>query len=261
MPSRVTAPSLKSFKERGERIVCLTAYDYPSGMIADQNGVDVILVGDSLGNVVLGLSSTVPVTLDDIVHHLQAVRRGVEHALLVADLPFGSYNASVAQAVESSVRLMKAGADAVKLEGDYPDAVEALVRAGIPVMGHLGFTPQSVNLFGGHKVQGKGEDAQRIHKIAERLETAGVFGIVLELMPAETAKAITESLSVPTIGIGAGIHCDGEIQVFHDVMGLTQKSYKHAKNYTNTYQIFSEAVHAYATDVRNKDFPTSENSF
>lgn len=261
MPSRVTAPSLKGFKDRGERIVCLTAYDFPSGQIADQCGVDVILVGDSLGNVVLGLSSTVPVTLDDIVHHLRAVRRGVEHALLVADLPFGSYNASVAQAVESSVRLMKAGADAVKLEGDYPEAVEALVRAGIPVMGHLGFTPQSVNLFGGHKVQGKGDDANRILEIAKHLESAGVFGIVLELMPAETAKLITGSIKIPTIGIGAGIHCDGEIQVFHDVMGLTQKSFKHAKNYTNTYQSFSDAVHTYASEVRNKQFPTSENSF
>ena len=261
MAAKVTAPGLKAMKEAGERIVCVTAYDATSGLLADQAGVDLILVGDSVGNVVLGYDTTVPVTLDDIVHHLKAVRRVVSNALLVADLPFGSYNVSVEQAVESSITLLKAGAEAVKLEGDYPDAVEAIFRAGIPVMGHVGFTPQSVHRFGGFKVQGRGEDAAKIQQVAQGLEEAGAFGIVLELMPAAASKSITQALSIPTIGIGGGPDCDGEIQVFHDIMGLSEKAFKHTRFYANGRKTFSSALTQYTKDVRAKTFPGPENSF
>lgn len=261
MAAKVTAPGLKTMKEKGERIVCVTAYDVTSGLLADQAGIDVILVGDSLGNVVLGYDTTVPVTLDEVVHHLKAVRRVVNNALLVADLPFGSYNVSVEQAVESSIALMKAGAEAVKLEGDYPEAVTAIHRAGIPVMGHLGFTPQSVHRFGGHKVQGRGDDADQIQQVALSLEKAGVFSIVLELMPAQASKTITQALQIPTVGIGGGPDCDGEIQVFHDIMGLSEKTYKHAKAYANGRQDFLNGLQTYAKEVRDKTFPGPENSF
>ena len=202
MPTKVTAPSLREKKAAGERIVCLTAYDYMSAQIADAAGVDMVLVGDSLGNVIMGERTTLGVSLEMVEHHVRAVRNGVVTALLVADLPFGSYGSSVAQAVESSVRLMKAGAEGVKLEGDYPDAVEALLKVGIPVMGHVGFTPQSVNKFGGFKVQGRGDGGLEVEAMAMRLAEAGVFGIVLELMPVDLAARITKQSDCPTIGIG-----------------------------------------------------------
>lgn len=261
-PLRPTAPRLKARKGSGEKIVCLTAYDAVSGKLADESGADLILVGDSVGNVVLGFSSTVPVTLPMMIHHVAAVRRGVTRALVVGDLPFGSYNQSVAQAVESGVALMQAGAEAVKLEGDYPEAAAAMVKAGIPVMGHLGFTPQSVNALGGHRVQGREEAAEAaILDQAHRLAEAGVFSIVLELVPAQVATRISRQISVPTVGIGAGQGCDGEIQVFHDVIGLSEKSYKHARAFVQAREFISQGLADYVTAVREGTFPTEENSF
>src|SRR5688572_9369275 len=195
MADKVTAPRIRAMKEAGDKIVCLTAYDAYFGRLADQAGVDLVLVGDSLANVILGYPNTVPVTLEEMAHHVRAVRRGVSRALLVADLPFGSYNASVEQAVNSAVELMKAGAEAVKLEGEYSEAISAMVKAGIPVMGHVGMTPQSVHNFGGFKLQGKGKSAEPVLQAAKAVEQAGAFSIVLELIPATLSKSITEALS------------------------------------------------------------------
>lgn len=252
---------MSEMKAAGERIVCLTAYDFPSAQIADEAGVDVVLVGDSLGNVVMGEPTTLGVSLEMIAHHVRAVRRGLVTPLLVADLPFGSYGASVAQAVESSAFLMKAGAEAVKLEGDYPEVVTELLRAGIPVMGHVGFTPQSVNKFGGFKVQGRGSESSRVMEMAQRLDDAGVCGIVLELVPAELAAEVTQKVSCATIGIGAGIKCDGEIQVWHDVVGLSERSPKHAKAFAELRAVLKVAIGTYAQEVRSNQFPGESNSF
>lgn len=241
--------------------MCITAYDAPFARLADDAGVDLILVGDSLGNVVLGYTSTLPVTLDEMVHHTRAVSTGVKRALLVADLPFGSYQASVSQAVSSAVSLVKAGAAAVKLEGTYTEAIQAIVKAGIPVMGHLGFTPQSVNAFGGFRVQGRGDSAERILREARELDGAGVFAAVLELIPAALAKQITEQVSYPTIGIGAGVECDGQIQVLHDVLGITQDPLKHAKQYLSGRALLTQAMRDYAEEVRAGSFPNMDNSF
>ncbi|MEX2243963.1 MAG: 3-methyl-2-oxobutanoate hydroxymethyltransferase [Fimbriimonadaceae bacterium] len=261
MGSKRTAPGIRAMKAKGERIVCVTAYDFPSGAIADASGVDLVLVGDSLGNVVLGYENTLPVTLEEMEHHTRATRRGVRDALFVADLPFGSYQSSVSLAVESAVRLMKAGAEAVKLEGAYVEAIRGIVRAGIPVMGHVGMTPQSVNAFGGFKVQGKGEDSAHVREAACQTQEAGAFAIVLELMPAALAQKITQDLEIPTIGIGAGPHCDGEIQVFHDVMGLSADVYKHSRDYVGARALMTDGLSRYAADVRAREFPADENSF
>jgi 3-methyl-2-oxobutanoate hydroxymethyltransferase len=248
-------------RERGERIVCVTAYDAVLGELADAAGVDVVLVGDSLGNVLLGFENTVPVTLEHMVHHTRATRAGVKRALLVADLPFGSYQASVSQAVDSAVALMRAGAEAVKLEGDYDEAVRAIVRAGIPVMGHLGMTPQSVNAFGGHRVQGKGEAGDAVLAATQKLEAAGAFGVVLELIPAALAERITNSVGLATIGIGAGIGCSGQIQVMHDVLGLSTGTYRHARAFAPGRETLLGGLRDYAAAVRDLSFPGQENSF
>ncbi len=247
-------------RAEGRRIVCVTAYDATFGALADEAGVDVILVGDSVGNTTLGMRDTVGVGLPEMTHHVRATRAGVEGALLVGDLPFGSYGASVAQAVESSVLLMKAGAEAVKLEGDHPEAVAACVRAGIPVMGHLGFTPQAVNVFGGHKVQGRGEAADAILAAAGRLRDAGAFAVVLELMDVATAARVTREADLPTIGIGAGVGCDGQIQVLHDVLGLSGRTFRHAKPYLDGRALISGALRSYADEVRAGAFPTEANA-
>lgn len=260
MPDKVTVPRIRAMKQKGERIVCITAYDAPTGKLVDEVGVDLILVGDSLGNVVLGYDSTIPVTVREMVHHTKAVRRGVTRALLVSDLPFGSYQASVEHALRSSIALVKAGAEAVKLEGPN-DAVAPLVNAGIPVMGHVGLTPQSVNRFGGFKVQGKGEEANEVLDAARRLEDSGAFAIVLELVPAELARRITECLEIPTIGIGAGVSCDGQIQVFHDVVGFSEQVFKHVKPYANARESIATGVERYACEVRSKAFPETKHSF
>jgi 3-methyl-2-oxobutanoate hydroxymethyltransferase len=261
MIARVTAPSVYAMKEKGQRVVCVTAYDAVTGAIADESGADVVLVGDSVGNVLLGFPSTLQVTLEQMIHHTAATARGVSRALVVADMPFGSFQPSEAHAVESAVALVRAGAQAVKLEGGYVEAVEAISRTGIPVMGHLGMTPQSVNRFGGHRVQGKGASGKRILEEAAALDAAGVFSVVLELVPATLACAITAKVHCPTIGIGAGPDCDGQVQVFHDAVGLSQVHFKHAKRYAEGYRLFVEALQGYAKEVRDGTFPSSEHSF
>lgn len=259
MGKKRTAPGLLALKGK-ERVVCLTAYDVMSAEMADAAGVDLVLVGDSLGNVILGHGTTLPVELEDVGYHVRAVKRGLNDALLIADLPFGSYQCSTEQAVESAVYLMKCGAEGVKLEGDYPEAIEACVKAGIPMMGHVGFTPQSVNGFGGFKVQGR-EDGEEILEVSQRLAEAGAFGVVLEMMPASLSQKITQNVNCLTIGIGGGLHCDGEIQVWHDVLGLSAKQYKHAKAFVAGRELFTDAIGRYASDVREGKFPGEENSF
>jgi 3-methyl-2-oxobutanoate hydroxymethyltransferase len=262
---RVTTTKLKAMKGRGELISMITAYDYTYARLVDEAGVDAILVGDSLGQVVLGYGSTVPVTMDDMVRHTAAVSRGVERALVIGDMPFLSYNVSVEEALRNAGRLMQeGGARAVKLEGGaVAEVVERMVAAGIPVMGHLGLTPQSINVFGRHRVQGKTrEDATRILEDARRLEEAGIFALVLETVPAPLAALISRKLSIPTIGIGAGAGCDGQIQVITDVLGLTPGyTPKHARRYAEGADLFTAALRSYTQDVREARFPTEEHSF
>lgn len=248
-------------KGDGKRIVCLTAYDAITGALADRAGADVVLVGDSVGNTALGYETTLPVTLEEIEHHVRATRKGVDHALLVADMPFGSYGSSVAQAVDTAARLVKAGADAVKLEGSaFGDAIAAIRQIGVPVMGHVGMTPQSVNNFGGFRVQGKGEAGKQVLEAAHKVADAGAFSIVLELIPATLSAEITQAISVPTIGIGAGPECDGEIQVIYDILGLAPEVFRHTRAYVNGSELFSDALSRYVQDVREKQFPSDDNA-
>ena len=261
---RFTVPDARAKKARGEKLVMLTAYDYPSARLADRAGVDMVLVGDSLGATVLGYKNVVPVTLDDIAHHVRAARRGLKYALLVADLPFGTYQASVEDAVRNAVLLMKDGAEAVKLEGGAAIAptIRRLSDVGIPVMGHLGLTPQSIHLLGGHRVQGvTAEDAERLLADARLVEAAGAFAVVLETIPAELAAQITTAVGIPTIGIGAGAACDGQVQVWHDLLGLGGgRAFRHAKRYAEVGQIIETAVREYADEVRTSRFPDREHS-
>ena len=263
---RVTASELKAMKRRGERIVMLTAYDFPSARLVDAAGADVILVGDTLGMVVLGYDTTVPVTMEEMLHHVKAVVRGVRHALVVADMPFMSYQIGADDALRNAARFLKeAGAQAVKLEGGttVADTVRRLVDAGIPVMGHIGLTPQSLHQFGGYKVQGKTPQAAiRLMNDAIALEQAGAFAVVLELVPSALARLITKRLRVPTIGIGAGVDCDGQVQVFHDLLGLFEGFVpKHTRQYAQVGETIRTALAAYASDVRDGRFPTDEQSF
>ena len=262
---RFAVPDARVRKARGEKLVMLTAYDYPSARLADRAGVDMVLVGDSLGAVVLGYKNVVPVTLDDILHHVQAVRRGLKYALLVADLPFGTYQASVEDAVRNAALLLKAGAEAVKLEGGQSmlPTVQRLTDVGIPVMGHIGLTPQSIYQLGGNRAQGiKEADAQRLLADARGLASAGAFGIVLETIPVSLAAEITNAIEIPTIGIGAGAACDGQVQVWHDILGLSGgRTFRHAKRYADVGQIIEDAAREYADEVRTGRFPTEEHSF
>ncbi len=262
---RVTVPIFRARKAAGQPITVVTAYDYMSAKLADRAGIDAVLVGDSLGPVVMGYETTVPVTFDEILHHVRAVRNGLKRALLIADLPFGTYQESIEQAVGYSVRLLKeGGAQAVKLEGGSPyflEIVQRLHECAIPVMGHIGLTPQSYHAFGGHRVQGRNdEDAERLLREACGLEAAGAFGIVLETIPAELAQQITASVSVPTIGIGAGAGCDGQVQVWHDILGLAPRVYKHTKKYADLGSVIEAALRTYADEVREKEFPSEEQS-
>lgn len=266
-PEKVTVPSLRASKGRGERLVCLTAYDYPTARIVDEAGTDIILVGDSLGNVVLGYDSTVPVTLEEMLHHTRAVRRGVERALLVADMPYGTYHTGPDDAVRAALRLVKeGGAEAVKLEGGRArvETVRRLVAAEIPVMGHLGLTPQSLNKLGSYRLQAKTADAARaLVEDARALEEAGVFAVVLEVVPREIAREVTAALRVPTIGIGAGADCDAQILVTHDLLGLSfsKSSPRFVRQYVNLRDAMNEAFQAYADDVRSGAFPSDEHSY
>ena len=252
-------------RKKGARLAMLTAYDYPGAKLVAEAGVDLILVGDSLGMVVLGYDSTVAVTMDDMVHHTRAARRGAPQAFLVADLPFLSYG-TPEQALANAARLMKdAGADSVKLEGgaEVRPIVEALARAGVPVLGHVGLTPQTASALGGFKLQGRDEaDARRILEGASALEQAGCWGVVLELVPAPLARLITERIGIPTIGIGAGPHCDGQVLVFHDVVGMYAGFRpKFVKQYTEAGAAIRDAVARYAGEVRDGKFPDESKSF
>jgi 3-methyl-2-oxobutanoate hydroxymethyltransferase len=263
--AKVTAPALRA-RKGGDPIVAITAYDYPSARLSDEAGVDLILVGDSVANVVLGYESTIPVTLDEMVLVSRAVRRGVQHALVVGDLPFGSYHESPEQAVRSAVRFVKeGGAEAVKLEGGRKrsDVVRRIVDAEIPVLGHVGLTPQSVHALGGYRVQGKTVEAARaLVEDAEALEAAGVFAIVLEAVPAEIARLVTRRVSIPTIGIGAGVHCDGQILVYTDLVGLSfGHTPKFVRRYGDAGEVISDAIGRYAADVRTRAFPTEAESY
>ena len=265
-PEKVNAPSLKASKQRGERLVCLTAYDFPTARIVDEAGIDIILVGDSLGNVVLGYGNTVPVTLDEILIHLKAVRRAVQRALLVADMPYGSFHTGADDAVRNALRLVKeGGAEAVKLEGGHKRVplVKRLVDEEIAVMGHIGLTPQSINKLGAYRVQGKtAVTARQLLDDARALEDAGAFAIVLEVVPREIASLITESISIPTIGIGAGAGCDIQVLVLHDMLGLSfGKLARFVRPYANLHEVITEAVTQYADDVRNGTYPSEAESY
>ncbi|GAC1619415.1 MAG: 3-methyl-2-oxobutanoate hydroxymethyltransferase [Candidatus Acidiferrum sp.] len=269
---KITVPDLlqRKFPAAGsptaEKITCLTAYDYPTARLVDEAGVDVVLVGDSLGMVVLGYESTLPVTMEETLHHTRAVRRAVRRALLVVDMPYGSYHDDLNEAVRNAMRFVKeAGAEAVKVEGGERrlELVSRLTEAEIPVMGHLGLTPQSVNALGGYRVQGKSASAaEQLMRDARALEAAGAFAIVLEAVPRELAAEITRDVKIPTIGIGAGPDCDGQILVLHDLLGLTfREPPKFARQYANLGEIISSAVREYCDDVRKSNFPSDEESY
>lgn len=258
---------MKKMKQEGNPITMITAYDYPSAKLAEEAGIDMILIGDSLGNVVLGYNSTIPVTTDDIVYHTRSVARAAENTFIVADLPFMTYHGSIDETLRTVRRIMQEGhAHAVKMEGGAEIAlqVQAIVQAGVPVLGHIGLTPQSVNQIGGYRVQGKDEqDARRLMEDAKALERAGAFGIVLELVTEEVAEAISKAISIPTIGIGAGRGVDGQVLVFHDV--LKYDSDYRAKRFVKTYADIGteirQGITAYVNEVKNKQFPAQEHVF
>jgi 3-methyl-2-oxobutanoate hydroxymethyltransferase len=262
---RVTAPSLARRKRRGEPIAMLTAYDFTFARIFDSSGVDVLLVGDSLGNVVQGRDTTLPVTVDEVVYHTRLVSRAASRALVVADMPFGSYQVSQEEAVRNAVRCVKeGGAHAVKLEGgtSMASTIERIVRAEIPVMGHVGLTPQAVHRMGGHRVQGRGEEgARRVAADAMAVQEAGAFAVVLEGVPEELGRAVTAELAIPTIGIGAGVHCDGQVLVMHDMLGLSDWTPSFVKTYANLGALAGQAARAFADEVANRKFPDEAHSY
>ena len=263
---RVTIRDLSRMKRNGENIPMITAYDYTSAQLVEKAGIPLILVGDSLGQVVLGYDSTVPVTMDEMVHHIKTVVRGTRRAHVVGDLPFLSYHADIPEAIRNAGRLLKeGGAQSVKLEGGRSQAetVSRIVESGIPVMGHIGLTPQAVNQLGGYRVQGRSlKEAVRLMEDARALEEAGAYAIVLECVPAQLAGMITERVGVPTIGIGAGVGCDGQVQVFHDMMGLYQDFVpKHARQYAQLGQTIVEATQSYIRDIETERFPDDSESF
>ena len=266
MESKVTVPEIGKMKQAGKKITALTAYDYSFAKILDEAGIDILLVGDSLGSVIQGQESTLPVTLDDMLYHTRAVVRGRKHALIVADMPFLSFQVSVEEAKRNAGRfLQEGGAEAVKLEGGVVvhQTIQAIVRMGVPVMGHVGLTPQWIHRFGGYKVQGR-EKAQRKAVLEDALavEEAGAFSVVLEGIPADLAREITQRLSIPTIGIGAGVNCDGQVLVVHDMLGLFDVyTPKFVKKYADLKSVMAKAVKNFITEVREKKFPDEKHSF
>jgi 3-methyl-2-oxobutanoate hydroxymethyltransferase len=262
----MTVPEVRSKKEKGEKIACLTAYDYCFARILDEAGIDLLLVGDSLGSVVQGHDSTLPVTMDDVIYHTRAVIRGRRRALVVSDMPFMTFQLGADDAKRNAGRLVQeGGAESVKLEGGVTQAatIEALVKMGVPVMGHVGLTPQSVHQFGGYRIQGRGEaDARAILDDAMAVEQAGAFAVVLEGIPVQLAREITQRVSIPTIGIGAGMHCDGQILVVHDMLGLFDDfTPKFVKRYANLKETIGGAVRSYMEEVRTEAFPAEEHTF
>jgi len=266
VPELLQRKSLAADSTNNRKITCLTAYDYPTARLMDEAGVDVVLVGDSVAMVVLGYESTLPLTMEESLHHTKAVRRGVQRALVVADMPFGTYQGDVNEALKNAVRFVKeAGAEAVKVEGGERrlEVIVRLTEAEIPVMGHVGLTPQSVHAMGGYRVQGKtAGGAEQLLRDARAVEAAGAFAIVLEGIPRELAAEITKSVRIPTIGIGAGPDCDGQILVLHDLLGLTfQEPRKFARRYANVGEVISQAVREYCADVQGGSFPSDAESY
>jgi 3-methyl-2-oxobutanoate hydroxymethyltransferase len=258
----VSIHDLRAWKSEGRRFVMLTAYDAPTAQILDAAGVPVLLVGDSLGRNVLGYDNELPVTMDDMLHHTKAVARGTQHAMVVGDLPFMSYQASLEDGVRNAGRLIKeGGAHAVKLEGPQLDLVHRLVEIGIPVMAHVGLTPQSVNGLGGYRVQGRGEAAHKVLEQATQLEKAGAFSIVLEAMPSDLGAEISAAVQIPTIGIGAGPHTDAQVLVINDLLGITEKPPKLAKAYVDLRATITGAVTAFTRDVESGTFPDEDHSY
>ncbi|TDJ20502.1 MAG: 3-methyl-2-oxobutanoate hydroxymethyltransferase [Deltaproteobacteria bacterium] len=262
---RVTIPLLRRAKRRGEKITMLTAYDFTFAQIFDAAGIDILLIGDSLGNVVQGQSTTLPVTLEESIYHTRLVARGTRRALVVGDMPFGSYQVSPEEAVRNAIRFVKeGGAQAVKLEGGSAvfDTIARIVAAEIPVMGHVGLTPQAIHRMGGHRVQGRTEASrQRVIDDAQAVEDAGAFAVVLEGMPVELAQQVTATVSIPTIGIGAGVHCDGQVLVMHDLLGLSDWTPSFVKQYANLGALASQAARSFAEDVTNAKFPDEGHSY
>jgi 3-methyl-2-oxobutanoate hydroxymethyltransferase len=265
-PEKVYVPALRTAKEKGEKLVCLTAYDYPTARIVDEAGVEIILVGDSMGNVIHGYGNTIPVTLDEILSALKAVKRGASRALLVADMPYGSYHTGDNKAVRNALKLMKnGGAEAVKLEGgrNRVELVKRLVDEEIPVMAHIGLTPQSVHKLGGYSVQGKtAEAAQILLEDAKMLEAAGAFAIVLELVPREIAEIVTKELKISTVGIGAGTECDIQVLVLHDLVGLSfGRLPRFVRQYANLRETMTDAIQNWMEDVKNGSYPSEKESY
>lgn len=264
--ARITVPALRRMKREGRKIAMLTAYDFPTAQLLDRAGIDVLLVGDSLGSVVQGHATTLPVTMDQMVYHTEMVSRAARRALVVGDMPFGSYQTGVDAAVTSACRLVKeGGAHAVKLEGGerVADRIEAIARMDVPVMGHVGLTPQSVHRMGGYRVQGRGARGHdRLRRDALAAQEAGAFALVLEGIPRDLAREITASLAIPTIGIGAGAGCDGQVLVLHDLVGLAlEPPPRFARQYVSLAEIVERAARLYADDVREQKFPTDDESY
>jgi 3-methyl-2-oxobutanoate hydroxymethyltransferase len=265
-PEKVYLPAIKTAKENGEKLVCLTAYDYPTARIVDEAGVDMILVGDSIGNVIHGYGNTIPVSMDEIVSACIAVKRGTERAMVIADMPYGSYHVNEDTSVQNALRLMKyGGAEAVKLEGgrNRVELVKRLVDEEIPVVAHIGLTPQSVYKMGGYRVQGRSaEHAKRLIEDAKMLEEAGAFAIVLELVPREVAAMITNELTISTIGIGAGLDCDIQVLVLHDLIGMTfGRQPRFVRQYVDLRKVMTDAIQRWAGDVRSGDYPSEKESY
>jgi 3-methyl-2-oxobutanoate hydroxymethyltransferase len=263
---RVTTHTLMMMKSNGQKISMLTAYDYSFAKIIDESGIDVILVGDSASNVMAGHETTLPITLDQMIYHAQSVVRGVKRCLIVVDLPFGAYQGNSKEALSSTIRIMKeTGGHAVKLEGgdEVLESIKRIISSGVPVMGHLGLTPQSIYKFGTYQVRAKEEaEAAKLKSDALKLEEAGCFAIVLEKIPAELAREVSESLSIPTIGIGAGRYCDGQVLVMHDMLGINQEfKPRFLRQYANLYDSISDAVKHYISDVRSGDFPNESEQY
>lgn len=263
---KITTNTLQKMKQTGEKISMLTAYDFSFARIFDDAGIDVILVGDSASNVMAGHETTLPITLDQIIYHASSVIRGVKRSLVVVDLPFGSYQSNPKEALASAIRIMKeTGAHAVKLEGgkEVIDSIKLIVAAGVPVMGHLGLTPQSIYKFGTYSVRAREHaEAEKLRSDAELLQEAGCFATVLEKIPASLAKEVTESLHIPTIGIGAGKHCDGQVLVMHDMLGInTEFKPRFLRQYLNMHEQITSAVHHYIEDVKSKDFPNDREQY
>ncbi len=263
---RVTTHSLQELKNKGEKISMLTAYDYSMAAIVDEAGTDIILVGDSASNVMAGHETTLPITLDQMIYHASSVVRAAKRALVIVDLPFGSYQGNSKEALNSAIRIMKeAGAHGIKMEGgvEIAESVTRILTAGIPVMGHLGLTPQSIYKFGTYTVRAKEEaEAQKLRDDALKLQELGCFGIVLEKIPAQLAKEVTDSLQIPTIGIGAGHYCDGQVLVIHDMLGIN-KAFKprFLRQYANLYDVMSDAIKSYIDDVKSEDFPNEKEQY